>query len=643
MGVLFFVVTPSVKAISIQELIDQIKALQAQLATLQSQQGATTAWCHTFNLSLGYANSGSDEVTALHTALQKENISYGSDDSVSYTEETGAAVVQFQTKYGILRTGYVGPKTRAKLNTLYGCSTTSGGNSSSTANATIKVTSPNGGEVWNYGETHDITWTSAGVSTVTLIFSNPNISQTIEGFITASTGKYSWKVPDWLTPGSNYKITIKDQAGQAAADSSDSYFSIGATAGTSGGTSSAQPSIKITSPNGSESWKPGETHDITWTSSGVDNVCISLVKNDGAYGLGMKCVSASLLKYSWTIPANIVAGADYKVWMYSDANYSIKDYSDTYFSIGAPTASGTPTGLSMSAGAFMGTMFSGPTVTVPSGTTLVNINWTSTNAVSCNIVGSPVNVGNGTNVGTNNSSGSTFVVDARNNNTYTLTCSNSAGSASSSITVNISGSTSTAPIITSITQSSASSGLTVIINGSGFIPSSVVAVVNPSIDHPNLSATYISPTQLTAIISAQDNLRVFNIQVFNSNLTSSGSNMVTFTPTVTIAVNSPNGSETWKVGETHDITWTLNGLPPTGYAVNILMTNYTTKYRYSIAPSIPVSQGKYSWTISSDLGGISTLGNQMKMFIVFADNPGAAGGNYPQDESNNYFTVSAAN
>lgn len=107
----------------IQALLAQVQALQAQLTQLQ---GGTTTWCHTFNTNLGVGASG-PEVTALQTALQKEGFSVAI--SGNYDEQTAAAVTGFQEKYKdeILTpnnlqygTGYVGPSTRAKLNTLYG-------------------------------------------------------------------------------------------------------------------------------------------------------------------------------------------------------------------------------------------------------------------------------------------------------------------------------------------------------------------------------------------------------------------------------------------------------------------------------------------------------------------------------------------
>ncbi len=85
---------------------------------------AVQPWCHTFNTNLGYANSGSDEVVDLHTALQKENIPYSPDGDKDYTKATGDAVLAFQIKYKLAQSGFVGTKTRVKLNELYGCPTT---------------------------------------------------------------------------------------------------------------------------------------------------------------------------------------------------------------------------------------------------------------------------------------------------------------------------------------------------------------------------------------------------------------------------------------------------------------------------------------------------------------------------------------
>jgi len=88
----------------------------------------TSQFCYNFNSNLSMGQNGS-AVIALQTALQKDG------ESVSITstfdEQTASAVTGFQEKYisDILTpvglnhgTGYVGVSTRAKLNSLYGCS-----------------------------------------------------------------------------------------------------------------------------------------------------------------------------------------------------------------------------------------------------------------------------------------------------------------------------------------------------------------------------------------------------------------------------------------------------------------------------------------------------------------------------------------
>lgn len=109
----------------IANLLAQIQQLQSKITQMQGQ--STTGWCHTFSTDLGVGSSG-DEVYSLSLALQKEGINFGKFDS--YDETAASAVSAFQEKYRneILNksglsspTGYVGARTRAKLNLLYGC------------------------------------------------------------------------------------------------------------------------------------------------------------------------------------------------------------------------------------------------------------------------------------------------------------------------------------------------------------------------------------------------------------------------------------------------------------------------------------------------------------------------------------------
>jgi len=61
------------------------------------------------------------------------------------------------------------------------------------------------------------------------------------------------------------------------------------------------PSLTVTSPNGGETWRKGETHQMTWVASEISgNVIIELLQNDAVVG-PIAEVPASIGSYSWTV------------------------------------------------------------------------------------------------------------------------------------------------------------------------------------------------------------------------------------------------------------------------------------------------------------------------------------------------------
>jgi len=125
-------VLPSVtSAQSITDLLAKIEVLKQWLAVLQGQQNQSGSWCHTFNQSMGVGTKEENEVSALKTSLGFEGVLKVLDNRIGvYDEIIAAAISQFQLKYKseILTpnglnapTGYFGPATRKKMNSLYGC------------------------------------------------------------------------------------------------------------------------------------------------------------------------------------------------------------------------------------------------------------------------------------------------------------------------------------------------------------------------------------------------------------------------------------------------------------------------------------------------------------------------------------------
>ncbi|HOK21055.1 MAG TPA: peptidoglycan-binding domain-containing protein, partial [Candidatus Paceibacterota bacterium] len=101
----------------INQLLQLITQLQAQLQTAQGGTTPATTACFTKNLSKGMSNP---EVTTLQQVLKQDASIYPEGLVTGYFGSlTEAAVKKFQAKYGIDQTGTVGPITRAKLNALY--------------------------------------------------------------------------------------------------------------------------------------------------------------------------------------------------------------------------------------------------------------------------------------------------------------------------------------------------------------------------------------------------------------------------------------------------------------------------------------------------------------------------------------------
>jgi hypothetical protein len=131
-------------------------------------------------------------------------------------------------------------------------------------------------------------------------------------------------------------------ADASGCDSSDNYFTISAPVAT-------QPTITVTSPNGGETWKVGERHNITWSTTNFNGSSVDLQLCDtSAYGGIGACseINSALVpnsgNYSWTIPSQMNGypfgtGSIYKIEamiLPNGVNGSAKiDYSDNTFSI----------------------------------------------------------------------------------------------------------------------------------------------------------------------------------------------------------------------------------------------------------------------------------------------------------------------
>jgi hypothetical protein len=191
-----------------------------------------------------------------------------------------------------------------------------------TAQRTITVTTPNGGQRWFIDSTYDITWSSTGsISKVMIEYStNSGSSWTTITSSTSNTGTYNWTIPN--TPSSNCQVRVSDTSGPAA-DVSNSVFTI-----------DPYPTVTVTAPNGGETWIANTTHAITWTYTGtIAAVNLEYSTNNGTSWTSIATSVTNTGSYNWEIPYISSTNCLVRV---SDTATTANDTSNAVFTIELP-------------------------------------------------------------------------------------------------------------------------------------------------------------------------------------------------------------------------------------------------------------------------------------------------------------------
>jgi hypothetical protein len=97
---------------------------------------------------------------------------------------------------------------------------------------TITVTSPNGGETWQRGTTHTVTWSYTGSpgSTVNLVLvkAGTDVGTIVSGVSIGSggTGSFTWPISSSGTTGSDFQIRVQSTSQTTVRDVSSNYFAL---------------------------------------------------------------------------------------------------------------------------------------------------------------------------------------------------------------------------------------------------------------------------------------------------------------------------------------------------------------------------------------------------------------------------------
>jgi len=626
-----------VGAVTIQELMNQIAKLQAQLQALQAQQGTTPSavWCHTFNANIGMGQkTGNKEVDSLVIALQKEGILEEGTNSEGYDEVLASAVTEFQEKYAseILTpyrlkhgTGFVGLGTRKKLNALYGCGV------NPTTQLAITSISPESGPIGTVVSLmgNFPTWQKIGSDKVsyTVLFNNSNSWIATSGIPSIGSKEISFSLPASMktnctgssgicpssdlsvTPGVYSVLVIDSQTG---ATSNKVNFTV---------TSTTTPSITVTSPNGGEAWTQGSVKTITWTTNNIpasNNMTARLRDESGSehYFYGSSTISNTVPNngfFSVTVPSTLSAGKYKAEVKTAVGEQSYLDASDNYFTIAAATTAQVCTDSDNGKEYFV----KGNTVVKKNGVIMSGKNATD----YCN--------------------NSSYLTEY--SCTSDGTDSIGTGYACSNGCLDGACKQATTPVA-ACTDSDYSDSDGGYLSGSDIYTKGYVTYTNnPGLIVPDGAVEdycYSSSTlaEYRCHTVGNDNLQDMNL-VSCANGCLNGACVQSTAPSITpsttpfITLTSPNGGESWQAGETRDITWTSNGVTK----VNISIYDYEKSISCRFNSEGITNINKYSWKIERTERCPLYVSNKLKM-SVSADTTTTTGA-VITDESNDYFRI----
>lgn len=183
-----------------------------------------------------------------------------------------------------------------------------------TGSKAIALSKPNGGEVLYVNETFRIEWVSSGITSIKIEFSLDNGTSWNPVVLTypADSSYYVWNpVPN--SPSTQCLLRITDVSDAAVTDKSKSVFTI-----------ASPQTIKVSSPNGGESWEANSSKEITWYSSQVTNVKIEYTLDNGSNWSTITNSTSSVGYFLWSALPNVPS---------TNARIRISDAADGYPSV----------------------------------------------------------------------------------------------------------------------------------------------------------------------------------------------------------------------------------------------------------------------------------------------------------------------
>lgn len=161
----------------------------------------------------------------------------------------------------------------------------------------LRVIAPNGGEKWEIGKSYDIKWEVRNVEKIRIAYSTDDGSNwtRIIRDVDAAPGKFTWTIPNDLTPSETCRMRIVDESNDEVFSESYTVFTIA--------TTDTTPYLRVISPNGGEELEILKNFEITWEARNVSTVSISYATDGGVHWKQIASnIDASVGTYIWRAP-----------------------------------------------------------------------------------------------------------------------------------------------------------------------------------------------------------------------------------------------------------------------------------------------------------------------------------------------------
>jgi hypothetical protein len=220
----------------------------------------------------------------------------------------------------------------------------------------VILVTPNGGDNWGVGSRQQIKWKhNLGENTQMRLELSRDGGATYSVLASAVTNKASTGVFNWVVTGpytTSARIRVRWTGGKAA-DVSERPFTI------------AAPFVRVTSPNGGETWAVGSTASIQWSDNlgSADPVAISLSTNGGSSYFTIVDRTKADGRHKVSVPSSWLSSTA-KVRITWLKNASVTDTSNSNFRIAGSSSSNQPPSVSLTAPANGATFTAPATITV---------------------------------------------------------------------------------------------------------------------------------------------------------------------------------------------------------------------------------------------------------------------------------------